>query len=540
MAPSKYYDVVIIGAGFSGVYLTYQLRKLGFSVHVYDRAPSLGGTWRFSRYPGARVDSPVPIYEFAIPEIYNEWNWSERYPCWPEIQEYFEFVDRKLEISKDVSYNTAVTGASWSDNTQTWTTTLASGEQIDSQFFLPCIGFAAKKFIPDWPGFESFKGTVVHSTDWPADDVSKGMDILKGKKVAVIGTGSTGVQIIQESGQVSDELTVFQRTPNLCLPMQQKKLTPEQQDAERPEYPEIYKFRYKSFGGFPWTSFERDLFEDTPEEREKQFDAMYERGGFHFWIASYRDILSNKAANDEVYNYWQKRSAARVNDPEVAELLAPKVAPHPFGTKRPSLEQNYFEQFNKPNVHLVNVNKTPIEKIVPEGIVTADGKLHEVDLLILATGFDAVTGSWKLLSITGKNGITIADKWAAGTSTYLGLSVAGFPNMFYTYGPQAPTAFSNGPTCTQIQSDFIVETIRTMRENNIRSLDAESSAELDWTKDINESIKDTLFPLAKSWYMGANIPGKPIESLNFVKGIPLYSQILNDVHDQSLPGFIKA
>ncbi|KAK9465237.1 FAD/NAD(P)-binding domain-protein [Lipomyces arxii] len=527
-----YYDVIVLGAGFSGIYLIHHLRKLGFKCHIFEKAPEIGGTWYWNRYPGARVDSDVPVYELSIPEVYETWTWSERFPGWEELRQYFAYCDKVLNISADVDYNTTVVEAVWGEKSQTWEITTSDGRRARAQFFLPCIGFSAKRFTPDFRGLDSFKGEVYHSNDWPEEGVE-----LTNKRVAIIGTGSTGVQITQEAGKVAKELTVFQRTPNLALPMQQRRLDLLDQDKSR--YPELFESRNCTFSGFHFNFVDRNTFDDTPEEREQFYQSLFDYGGFKFWVATYRDLFSDKDANDAAYDFWYRQAHKRINDPEVAEILAPRVAPHPFGTKRPSLEQDYFEQFNKPNVHVVDVNKKPLVRFTENGVVAGD-QTYVFDVLVLATGFDAVTGGYKLIDIIGEGGVCLRDKWAKGTSTYLGLSVAGFPNMFFTYGPQAPTAFSNGPSCIELQSNFIIEVMKYMRQRNIRSINADQIAENEWADEITASANKTLFPLAKSWYMGANIPGKKIEMLNFTSGITKYAEIINGVTKESYSGYVLA
>ncbi|KAK7206411.1 hypothetical protein BZA70DRAFT_276528 [Myxozyma melibiosi] len=519
-----YYDVLILGAGFSGCSLLHYLRRDGFSVRIFEKAPTVGGTWYWNRYPGARVDSDVPIYELNIPEVYESWSWSSRFPDWQELRQYFKHVDKVLEVSKDTDFNTNVTDAVWDEASQTWTVTAENGKRARARFFLTCIGFASKNFTPDFKGLSKFKGEVHHSNEWPETGVN-----LEGRRIGLIGTGSTGVQITQEAGPVCKELFVFQRTPNLCLPMHQAYLD-ESSQSDKAGYDAIYQKRLNSFGGFLFDFVKKKATDDTPGQREKFYQALFDHGGFAFWVANYYDLFTDPESNRLAYEFWQRKASERIKDPKKAAILAPKVAPHPFGTKRPSLEQNYYEQFNKPNVHVVDVSAEPIAEFTEKGLRTTDGE-YEFDLLILATGFDAVTGSYKNLKIRGVGGVELSEKWAKQTQTYLGLTVHDFPNLMYTYGPQAPTAFSNGPSCIQVQTKFIVDIINYMRDHNYSSFNATSDAETEYTDEINEEVTKTLFPLAKSWYMGANIPGKKIEMLNYIKGIPAYSSLLDSVEE---------
>ena len=427
-------DVLIVGAGFSGVYLLHNLRKKGYNVKIFEAANGLGGTWRVNHYPGARVDSEQPIYELSLPEVWKDWVWKEQYPGWGELRDYFEFCDKVLDIKKDVAFNTRVSAAHFDSDEGKWIIETTEGRVAKAKYFLPCIGFAAKTFKPDIPGFDTFKGEIHHSAEWPESDVD-----VTGKRAAVIGTGSTGVQVTQEWAKKAKSLIVFQRTPNLCLPMAQRNITADEQNALKRGYPDNFIRRTTGFGGFPYDSLPRDTFDDTEEERENVYESLWQKGNFEFWIGGYRDLFYNLEANQEAYKFWAKKVRNLIADPRKRDILAPLKAPHPFGTKRPSLQQDFYDVFNKDTVDVVSVKGNPIVEIKPEGIVTADGQLYEVDVIAFCTGFDAVTGSFKKIDMKDMHGNKLIDQWDKGTSTYLGISIAGYPNMFYTYGPQAPT-----------------------------------------------------------------------------------------------------
>jgi cation diffusion facilitator CzcD-associated flavoprotein CzcO len=512
-------DILIVGAGFGGVYLLHQFRKLGYSVKIYEAGTDLGGIWHWNCYPGARVDSAIPVYEYSIPEVWDSWTWTEKYPGWAELRQYFNHVDKTLGIKKDVAFNTKVVGANFNQETNKWTVQTEDGRTAYSRYFILATGFAAKRHFPDWPGMDKFKGTVHHSSFWP----NEGVDV-RGKKVAVVGTGSTGVQIAQESAPDALELTVFQRTPNLALPMRQAQISKEEQEAAKHGYPQFFKDRLTTFAGFPYDFSTKNTFDDNEEEREAFYEKLWENGGFEFWLATYKDMLFDAKANRAAYDFWNKKTRARINDPVKRDILAPVEPPHPFGTKRPSLEQNYYEQFNRPNVHVVDISANPVKEVVAEGIITSDGKLHEIDIIALATGFDSVTGGMKNMGLRDVHGTALADAWANGTFSYLGMTRAGYPNMFFLYGPHGPTAFSNGPTCVEVQGDWIIDAIKKIEAEGIKSIDPQKDAEVEWKKKIKELNDKTLFPLAKSWYMGANIPGKTIEQLNWPGGMPLYEK----------------
>ncbi|KAG6902020.1 hypothetical protein C0995_005353, partial [Termitomyces sp. Mi166 len=437
-------DVLVVGAGFSGVYHLYKLRKAGFSVKVFEAGSGLGGVWYWNRYPGLHVDSDFSIYQFSLEEIWRDWNWTEKYPGRQEMIEYFDYVDKKLDLSRDISFNTRVTSASFNTTTNRWSVFTDTGVTVNPHFLILCTGFASKPLFPDIPGLDTFQGAVHHTSLWP----EFGLDITE-KRIGVIGTGCSGVQVIQEVGPIAAHLTVFQRTPNHAVPMMnQRPLSAATQIKMKEEmYPILFKYRQQTFGGFEFDRMPRGVFDLSPEERYLLFDDLWSKGGLRFVHGSCNDILTNEKANAEVYSFWRKRVLERVRDPEMQRKLAPEKPLHPFGAKRISLEESYYEVFNQPNVVLVDVNENPIIEVTAKGVKTRDGVVHELDVLVLATGFDALTGSISQIDIKGTDGISIGDKWKKGLSTYLGLAVEGYPNMFIPYGPQGPTAFCNGPTC---------------------------------------------------------------------------------------------
>lgn len=326
-----------------------------------------------------------------------------------------------MDLKKDIAFNTRVVGAEFDQNTSKWIVKTEDGKQAKADYFILACGFAAKRHFPDYPGLDTFEGIMHHSSFWPNEDVD-----VRGKRVAVIGTGSTGVQITQETGHKDfKEMTCFVRTPNLCLPMRQRKVTKEEQDAQKSEYPKTFEERLKTFAGFSYDFVKRKTFDDTPEEREAFFEKLWQNGGFEFWLATYEDMLFDKEANRAAYDFWAKKTRPRIHDDKTRDILAPLEPPHAFGTKRPSLEQDYYEQFNKPNVHIVSVKENPIKEFTPKGIVTADGKLHEFDVIALATGFDSVTGGMKSMGLKGIDGVDLSEKWRTGTWSYLGMTCNG-------------------------------------------------------------------------------------------------------------------
>ncbi len=504
-------DALVIGAGFSGLYLLHQLRERGFSVRLLEAGSDVGGIWHWNCYPGARVDSHVPNYEFSMEELWRDWNWTERFPAWDELRRYFHHVDEVLDLSRDIRFDTRVTAARFDVDAARWQIDCADGHRVTARFFLPCIGFAAKAYIPTLPGLESFAGPCSHTAHWPQE----GLD-MTGRRVGVIGTGASGVQVIQEAGKVASQLTVYQRTPNLALPMRQQRFDDASQRAMKANYPEWFRQRALSNGGlFDIVPDERSALEVPVDERIAKFEWAWEKGGFHFWAGTFRDIILNRDANQLAYEFWRDQTRARIDDRAVADKLAPMEPPHPFGAKRPSLEQWYFEVFNQDNVTLVDVGDDPIAEIVPTGVRTSSAQ-YEHDILVLATGFDASTGGLTQIDIESLSGRTLEDVWRAGVQTLLGIGIPGFPNLLMMYGPQSPTAFCNGPTCAEHQGNWVADCLTYLRDKGFTRIEATEAAGASWTADMEDVAARTLLPLADSWYLGANIPGKPRQLLHHI------------------------
>ncbi|KIK69979.1 hypothetical protein GYMLUDRAFT_236428 [Collybiopsis luxurians FD-317 M1] len=525
-------DALIVGAGFSGIYLLYHLRKLGYSVQVFEAAPGLGGVWYWNAYPGARVDSENPHYLLSIPEIWEGWTWKERFPGQKELREYFEYMDQKLDVKKNISFNTRVVVAHFDVEISRWVVKTEHGRVIRPQFFVPCVGFASRPYTPDFKGLENFTGICHHTSKWPQEGVD-----LKNKRVGIIGTGASAVQVIQAIGPEVSHLTVFQRTPNLALPMHQKKLDVEQETRRKVLYPTIFLRRSQTSSGFLAGPQLKNLAAATPEERVLHWERTWAQGGFAFLLENYQDLMLDEDANRESYNFWRDKVRARLHDPRMQEKLAPTIAVHPLGAKRPSLEQSYYEVFNQPNVTLVDLNECGISEITSKGLLTEDGLEHELDALVLATGFDSLTGSLTQIEIRGIDGVSIAEKWASGIYTNLGMTCANFPNMFFPYGVQAPSALANGPSCIEAQGDWIVQCIKSMKENDLTAICATAEAEADWRAQVLYLGSRTIYSKAKSWYMGSNIPGKAVEHLNYTGGLHTYVNIINGVAERGYEGF---
>jgi cyclohexanone monooxygenase len=395
-----------------------------------------------------------------------------------------------------------------------------------------CTGLGSKPYIPELPSLSNFAGERHHTALWP----QQGLD-LAGKRVGVIGTGASGVQVAQEAAAVAAHLTVFQRTPNLALPMRQRKLDADTIRRMKQGYSSAYQKRRTSFGGFDYEFLPTSASEVSEEERRATFERVWEIGGFAPWVGSFNDLLMNEESNRAAYDFWRDKTRTRIKDPAIAEMLAPTEPLHPYGAKRPSLEQTFFEIFNQPNVRLVDLRKTPIKKVTPGGIITTAGE-HDLDVLVLATGFDAVTGGLTSIDILGTQGGTLREKWAKGVRTHLGMASAGFPNLLFVYGPQSPNAFVNGPTCAELQGDWIVQLLDHLRQRNFMRFEATATAEEAWRAHVHAIADRTLFPRADSWYLGANIPGKPREMLAFVGGFATYISECNESAERGYEGFV--
>ena len=531
----KAVDAVVVGAGFAGMYALHKLRDQGLQVQVFEAGTGVGGTWYWNRYPGARVDSQAYIYQYWFSEdLLNEWNWSERFPAQAETERYLNHVADKFDLRRDIQFKTRVTGASYDESTQRWTVATDDGQTVSAQFLIMGTGGLSVPLVPPFPGAERFKGRIIHTAQWPKE----GLD-LKGKRVGVIGTAATGIQVIQTIAGEVGHLTVFQRTANYTIPMRNPKYDDMARAELRAQYPALKQRVQGTFAGFDFDFDSRDFLTLSPEERHSRMQELWDDGSLSFWIGSFQGVFFDEKVNAEFSEFVRQRIRARINDPKVAEMLVP--ADHGFGTRRVPLETKYYEAFNRDNVKLVDIRATPIECLTEVGIKTSAG-LHELDILIFATGFDAGTGALTKADIRGRDGVLLRDAWEAdGVRTTMGLQVHGYPNLFMTMAPFSPAAaFCNVPTCVQQQVDWIAECIQFVRDQGRRSIEPSAEVEAKWVAHHDELANMMLISKTNSWYMGSNVVGKPRRLLAYAGGVANYRQACDDVKARGYEGFVTA
>jgi cation diffusion facilitator CzcD-associated flavoprotein CzcO len=504
---------------------------LGLDAVVLEAGGGVGGTWFWNRYPGARCDSESYYYSYSFsPELEQEWEWTSKYPAQPEILRYLEHVADRFDLRRDIRLETRVEGATFDESTSRWTVRTDGGEELSAQFLVSAVGCLSAANIPDIPGLDTFGGEWYHTGRWPHDGVDFG-----GKRVGMIGTGSTGIQAAPVIAAEADHLTVFQRTPNYTVPARNAPLTPERAAEIKADYPAIREHTRNSYGGFPFDPSDRSALEVSAEERQSTYEELWEEGGFKFLFGSFYDLLINEEANDTAAEFIRGKIRETVHDPAVAEMLAP--TDHPYGSKRPPIDTGYFETFNRDTVSLVDLKATPIKEITKSGIRTSAGD-HELDVLVFATGFDAMTGALLKIDIRGRDGLSLRDKWADGPRSYLGLQVAGFPNLFTITGPGSPSVLSNMPVSIEQHVEWIADCIAHLREMSATAtIEATPSAEDAWVDHVAEIAGLTLFSKANSWYLGANIPGKTRVFMPYVGGVAMYRQRCDAVADDGYEGF---
>jgi cyclohexanone monooxygenase len=527
---SETYDVVVVGAGFAGMYMLHRLRGQGMTARVFEQGSGVGGTWYWNRYPGARCDVESMQYSYSFSdELQQEWDWSERYAPQPEILAYANHVADRFNLRPDIQFDTRVERAEFDERSNTWSVTTSDGKTVTAKFVVLATGCLSNARTPDIKGLDRFKGRVYHTGHWPHEPVD-----FTGKRVAVIGTGSSGIQSVPVIAEQASQLMVFQRTANFSIPARNAALTEEERKWFRQNYPDVRRFaREESRNGIFTEVPDRGALDDGDNERRSKYEARWQRGGLTF-MSVYNNLALDQAANDTAADFVREKIAEIVKDPATAKLLQPNN--HPIGTKRICIDTEYFAAFNRPNVALVDIKSNPIEEITSNA-VRAGGRDYEVDAIVLATGFDAMTGSVAKIDIRGRSGQTLNQKWAEGPKTYLGLMSAGFPNLFVITGPGSPSVLSNMIVSIEQHVDWIADCLGYMRENDIEAMEATKEAEDKWVAHVNEVAYTTLFPQANSWYMGANVPGKPRIFMPYIGGVGVYRQICNEVAAKGYEGF---
>ncbi|HZR72991.1 NAD(P)/FAD-dependent oxidoreductase [Bradyrhizobium sp.] len=524
------FDVVVVGAGFAGMYMLHRLRELGFSVRVYEQGSDVGGTWYWNRYPGARCDVESMQYSYSFSEeLQQEWNWSERYAPQPEILKYARHVADRFGLRPDIVFDTCVERAEFDESTATWQVATSDGNTVQAQFVVLATGCLSNARMPDFKGLAQFAGKVYHTGHWPHEGVD-----FSGMRVGVIGTGSSAIQSVPVIAGQASHLFVFQRTPNFSIPARNAALTVEDRDAFRNNYSEIRRFaREETRNGIYAELPDHGALDDGENARQAKYEQRWEKGGLTFMLA-YNNLLLDKAANDTAADFVREKIAEIVKDPATAKRLQPNN--HPIGTKRICVDTDYYATFNRPNVTLVDIRDGGIEEILPNA-VRAGSENYQIDALVLATGFDAMTGSVAKIDIRGRDGMTLNRKWAEGPKTYLGLMSEGFPNLFIITGPGSPSVLSNMIVSIEQHVDWIADCLAFMRRRALTSMEASREAEEQWVAHVNEVAHMTLYPQANSWYMGANIPGKPRIFMPYIGGVGVYRRTCDDVAAKGYEGF---
>ena len=521
------YDAIVIGAGVTGLYQLYRLRELGLSVRVFEDGSGVGGTWYWNRYPGARFDSESYSYGYSFSEeLLQEWDWKEHYSGQPENERYLNYVADKFDLRKDIEFNTRIVSSVYDSSENVWQVETADGRRARGRYLITAVGILSAHYIPDFEGIDSFRGAWCHTGRWPKE----GMD-LAGKRVGIIGTGATAVQIIPEIAGEVGHLTVFQRTPNYCAPLRNSEIDPETQREIKASYPDIFDKCRETPGAFVHQLDPRSGLEVSAEERLDVYEQLWAESGFKKWLSNFRDLMTNEELNEEYAEFVRNKIRERVHDPAVAEMLVPKD--HPFGSKRIPCETGYYEVYNRDNVLLVDVREAPIERITPTGLKTTDGKEYELDVIIFATGYDAMTGALTRIDVRGETGESIKDKWANGLRTYLGVHSSGFPNMFALNA----AATCNFPRCAEAIVEWTSDCIGYMRDHGYTRIEATPQAEESWVQHVEELAAGSIRTKTDSWFVGANIPGKARVLLLYPDSAPAYRARCAEVAANGYEGF---
>ncbi len=525
------FDVVVVGAGFAGLYQLYRLRALGFTAQGFEAGSDVGGTWYWNRYPGARCDVESMDYSYSFSaELEQEWEWTERYPTQPEILRYINYVADRFDLRSLIKFDTRVVSVAYDEDTKRWTVETNEGDVVSARFVIAASGCLSVWQVPQFNGLESFRGATVHTGNWPREGVD-----FTGRRVGVIGTGSTGIQAIPQIAKQAAHLYVFQRTPNYSVPARNHQLTAEYQAQRKLTYREYRERAKVSGGGHSAVLPTKSALEVSDPERIGEYERRWQLGGAPLMSMSYNDLMTSRDANETIAEFVRDKIRETVHDPEVAAKLTP--VDYPFGAKRLCVDIEYFETYNRDNVTLVDVRDTPIDEITEHGIVTA-GTEYELDAIVFATGYDAITGPLLGMNIRGRGGVSLNEAWSAGPRAYLGLQVAGFPNLFTITGPGSPSVISNMVVSIEQHVDWISDCLVHLRDTGIETIEPTDEAQDAWVEHVNETANATLFPLAKSWYLGDNIPGKPRVFMPYVAGVGVYRQKCDEVAAGGYDGFV--
>ena len=522
-------DAVVVGAGFAGLYMLYRLRQLGLTARVFEAGDGVGGTWYWNRYPGARCDVESMQYSYSFSEeLQQQWQWSERYPRQDEILRYINHVADRFDLRSSIQFQTRVSSASYDDTLRSWTVRTEHGDKVSARFLIAAAGCLSAGRVPDIPGLASFKGKSYHTGTWPHQPVD-----FSGQRVGVIGTGSSGIQAIPAIARQASQVVVFQRTPNFSIPAWNRPLPLPEQQAWKANYPEHRKNARTTRSGILYEYSQRATSDVSEEERQQEYERRWQRGGANY-VHAFNDIFIDRQSNDSAAEFVRNKIRNTVNDPKLAALLAP--TDHAIGTKRICVDTDYYETYNQQHVSLVDLKAEPIEEIVPDGIRTR-AATYALDRIVFATGYDAVTGALDRIEIRGSGGRALKDKWQDGPRTYLGLMTAGFPNLFFITGPGSPSVLTNVVMAIEQHVDWIARCLQHMQANGIVVAQANPADEEKWVAHVNEVASKTLFPTTRSWYMGANIPGKPSVFLPYVGGLGAYTAICDEVAADGYRGF---
>lgn len=529
-------EVVVIGAGVAGLYQLHRMREMGMSVRVYEAGSGVGGTWYWNRYPGCRFDSQAEIYQYWFSEeLYKSWQPSERFPAQPETEKWLNYVADNLNLKKDIQFNTRIKSAHYDENLNHWNITTDAGEHIQATFLISCCGMLSAPLSDRFPGQSSFKGQIYHTGLWPKIPVD-----FKGKRVAVIGTGATGIQVIQTIAPEVGSMKIFVRTPQYIIPMRNPKYSAEDWEKWGSRFHELKKRVRETFAGFDYDFDAGPWADKTPEERTLVLENLWEDGSLALWLASFPEMFFDEHVSEEVSEFVRGKMRERLkHNPDLCKLLIP--TDYGFGTHRVPLENKYLEVYLQPNVETVDCKQNPIERIVPEGIQTANGEVHEVDIIVLAVGFDAGSGALSRIDIRGRGGRSLKEQWSKEIRTSMGLQVHGYPNLFTTGAPLAPSAaLCNMTTCLQQQVDWISGCIDYARNNGKSLVEATKEFEDAWVEHHDETAAKTLVVKTDSWYMGSNVEGKPRRLLSYIGGVGNYHAKCDELARTGYPGFIMS